>query len=235
MPVFPGAGTSYLSTAHGSSPLKGEFFMQLHKGAIAIALAFVGLSAGAYAQGANPFVTNPAEVKSGTYVLDPAHGKITWSVSHLGFSTYVGQFHDVAATLQLDTKTPAASKLGATVNMKSAGTFSEGLDKHLQTADFFDSSNHPTASFTATGIRLVDADSAKIDGKLTLRGVTRPVTIDADFNQAGVNPVSKQYTVGFDGRAKIKRSDFGISYGLPVLGDEVTLQLEAEFVAKPAA
>ena len=209
--------------------------MKLRNAAIAAALAVAGLSAGAYAQDASPFTSNPVQVKSGTYTLDPAHGKITWSVSHMGFSTYVGQFTDVAATLNLDARNPAASKLDATINMKSAGTFSDGLDKHLQTADFFDSAKHPTATFTATRIRRVDADSAKIDGQLTLRGVTKPVTIDAEFNQAGVNPVSKLYTIGFDGETKIKRSDFGIDYGLPVLGDEVELHLEAEFVARPAA
>jgi len=206
-----------------------------HAIAAALVLSVAGLSAGAYAQGANPFVTTPSEVRPGTYTLDPAHGKISWSVSHMGFSTYVGQFRNVAATLKLDTKTPAASTLDATVDMKSVGTFSDGLDKHLQTADFFDTAKHPTASFKATTIRLVDADTAKIDGRLTLRGITKPVTIEAEFNQAGVSPASKLYTVGFDGRATIKRSDFGISYGLPLLGDEVTLNIEAEFVAKPAA
>jgi polyisoprenoid-binding protein YceI len=174
----------------------------------------------------------PSEVRSGSYVLDPAHGKITWSVSHLGFSTYVGQFTDVKANLELNSTNPVASKLEASVAMASVGTFSDGLNKHLQTADFFDAAKHPVTSFRATSVRQTDADSADIAGNLTLRGVTKPILIQADFNQAGVNPVDKSYTVGFDGRAKIKRSDFGISYGLPLLGDEVTLRFEAEFKAK---
>ena len=81
---------------------------------------------------------------------------------------------------------------------------------------------------------MIDADSANITGNLTLRGVTKPIVIEADFNQAGVNPVDKMYSVGFDGRAKIKRSDFGINYGLPVLGDEVILHFEAEFKQAPS-
>ena len=86
------------------------------------------------------------------------------------------------------------------------------------------------ASFhCAKNIRRTDADSAEIDGDLTLRGVTRPITIAADFNQAGINPVDKAYTIGFDGKARIRRSEFGIAYGLPLLGDEVTLHFEAEF------
>ena len=195
------------------------------------AVAAVSLAGAAGAQ-SDALTKTPTQVRSGTYVLDPAHGKITWSVDHMGFSTYVGQFTDVSATLNLDSANPSASKLDATVRTASAGTFSDGLDKHLKTADFFDVAKHPTATFRATSIRPTDADSADIAGNLTLRGVTRPILIRADFNQAGVNPLDKVYSVGFDGRAKIKRSDFGINYGLPALGDEVTLHFEAEFKQK---
>lgn len=193
-------------------------------------IALAGVSVGAIAQQADfGFVHSPADVKSGSYVLDAAHGKITWSVDHMGFSTYVGQFSDLSATLDLDTANPSASKLEATVNTDSAGTFSDGLNAHLKTADFFDTANHPTATFQATGIRMIDADSANITGNLTLRGVTKPIVMTADFNQAGISPADKKYTVGFDGHARIKRSDFGITYGAPLLGDEVTLHMEAEF------
>ncbi|RIX27118.1 YceI family protein [Sphingomonas edaphi] len=201
------------------------------KFAIIAALGLTALSGVAIAQ-ADPFVRNPVQVKSGSYVLDPAHGKITWSVDHMGFSTYVGQFTDVTANLDLDVRNPAASKLDASVKTDSVGTFHEGLDKHLKTADFLDTAKFPTAQFRATGIRLVDRDSAKISGNLTLHGITKPIVIDADFNQAGINPVDKRYSLGFDGEAKIKRSEFGINYGLPLLGNEITLHLEAEFKLK---
>lgn len=194
------------------------------------AIALAGVSVGAIAQQADfGFVHSPAEVKSGSYVLDASHGKITWSVDHMGFSTYVGQFSDLSATLDLDVANPSASQLTAQVNTDSAGTFSDGLDAHLKTADFLDTANHPTATFQATGIRMIDADSASITGNLTLRGITKPIVMTADFNQAGISPADKKYTVGFDGHARIKRSDFGISYGLPLIGDEVTLHMEAEF------
>ena len=201
------------------------------KFAIFAALGVTALSGAAFAQ-VDALTRDPIQVQSGSYVLDPAHGKITWSVDHMGFSTYVGQFTDVAANLDLNVKSPSASRLNATVKMDSVGTFSDGLDKHLKTADFFDTAKFPSASFRATGIRLVDRDTAKITGNLTLRGVTKPIEIEADFNQAGVNPVDKQYSLGFDGEATIKRSEFGIAYGLPMLGDEVKLHLEAEFKLK---
>lgn len=201
------------------------------KYAIIAALGASILTGAAIAQ-PDTFIRNPTQVQSGIYVLDPAHGKITWSVDHMGFSTYVGQFTDVGANLDLNVQNPSASRLNATVMMDSVGTFHDGLDKHLKTADFFDTAKHPAATFRATGIRLIDRDTAKISGNLTLRGVTRPIVFDADFNQAGVNPLDKVYSVGFDGRAKIKRSDFGINYGLPAVGDEVTLHFEAEFKRK---
>ncbi len=195
------------------------------------ALSFGGV---AVAQG-DALTQNPVEVASGAYVLDPDHGKITWSVDHMGFSTYVGQFTDVSANLVLDAANPSASRLDAEVATPSVGTFHDGLDAHLKNADFLDVENHPRASFRATSVRLTDSDSAEISGDLTLRGVTRPIVIEADFNQAGISPADNLYTVGFDGRAKIRRSDFGIQYGLPVLGDEVTLHFEAEFKRQPAS
>ena len=201
---------------------------------IAAAVALTSVSAAAIAQ-ADGFIRNPAQVQSGTYVLDPAHGKITWSMDHMGFSTYVGQFTDVSATLKLDARNPSASKLQAEVKTDSVGSLNSALDNHLKTADFLDTAKHPTAGFQATSIRLVDADSAEISGNLTLRGVTKPIVILADFNQAGINPIDKKYSVGFDGHARIKRSDFGINYGVPVLGDDVTLHFEAEFKLQPEA
>ena len=199
-----------------------------HKYAIIAALGVAVLSGGAIAQ-SDALTQNPVEVRSGSYVLDPAHGKITWSVDHMGFSTYVGQFTDVAATLDLDVRNPSATTLSATIDTDSVGTLNDQLDSHLRTADFLDTANFPQAQFAATSIRLIDRDSAAITGNLTLRGVTRPATIEADFNQAGINPVDQKYSLGFDGETTIKRSDFGINYGLPMLGDEVTLNLEAEF------
>lgn len=196
--------------------------------AFAVAALAIG-STLALPAAAQDFTKEPSEVRSGQYVLDPAHGKITWSISHLGYSTYIGQFSDVQGTLTLDSANPAQSSLDVSVNMDSAGTFHPELDAHLKNEDFFHTEKFPTATFRSTAVRVIADNKAEITGDLTLRGVTRPVVVEAVFNQAGVNPLDKIYTVGFDGRAVIKRSDFGIEYGLPLLGDEVTLQIEGEF------
>ncbi len=172
----------------------------------------------------------PAEVEAGSYKLDPDHGKITWSVDHLGFSTYVGQFVNVQADLTLDSANPANSRLTATIPLTEVDSNSDGLDAHLQTPDFFDTANHPVATFVSRSVT-VDADDpseATVVGDLTLRGVTRPVTMEVEFNQAGQSMGA--YKAGFDGEATIRRSEFGINFALPALGDEVKLHIEGEFV-----
>jgi polyisoprenoid-binding protein YceI len=173
----------------------------------------------------------PAEVQAGTYKLDPDHGKVTWSVDHLGFSTYVGQFVNAQADLVLDPANPSASRLTATIPLTEVDTNSDSLDAHLQTADFFDTANYPVATFVSRTVTVDagDPSEATVVGDLTLRGVTRPVTMAVEFNQAGPS-MGGAYRAGFDGQATIKRSDFGVDYALPVLGDEVTLHIEGEFI-----
>lgn len=197
-------------------------------------LALAGLlSAGLLAGGAvaqQSLTRTPAEVQPGAYKLDPDHGKITWSVDHLDFSTYVGQFVNVQADLTLDPANPANSQLTATIPLTEVDSNSDGLDAHLQTPDFFDTANHPVATFVSRSVT-VDADDpseATVIGDLTLRGVTRPVTMEVEFNQAGQSMGA--YKAGFDGEATIRRSDFGIDFALPALGDEVKLHIEGEFV-----
>lgn len=171
----------------------------------------------------------PAQVRPGRYVLDPSHGKITWSLSHMGFSTYAGQFTGVEAELQLDPREPARSTLQAKVNTGNAATHDAALDAHLKTADFLDVDQHPTAIFKATHVEPAGPRAARITGDLTLLGVTRPVTLEATFNQAGVSPIDQRYTAGFDARATLRRSEWGMTKFLPGLGDEVSLALEGEF------
>ena len=197
--------------------------------AAAVALSLSLLTGGAVAAQA-ALTRVPAEVRAGAYDLDADHGKITWSVDHLGFSTYKGQFVNVDADLVLDPANPSASTLSATIPLTEVDSNSDALDAHLQTADFFDTANHPVATYVSRSVTVHpdDATRATVVGDLTLRGVTRPVTMQVRFNQAGPS-MGGVYRAGFDGRATIKRSDFGIDYALPVLGDEVDLHIEGEF------
>ena len=205
--------------------------MRLASHTVAAAVASLSLLAGGAVVAQAALTQAPAEVQAGTYKLDPDHGKVTWSVDHLGFSTYVGQFVNAQADLVLDPANPSASRLTATIPLTEVDTNSDGLDAHLQTADFFDTANHPVATFVSRTVTVDagDPSEATVVGDLTLRGVTRPVTMAVEFNQAGPS-MGGAYRAGFDGQATIKRSDFGVDYALPVLGDEVTLHIEGEFI-----
>lgn len=186
--------------------------------------------------------TNPAEVHAGTYRLDPSHSKATWSVTHFGFSTYVGQFATVNGVLVLDPKAPAASKLDVTVDTTSLGTLNPALDTHLKSADFLDVAKYPQALFHATRIVVTGPKTAAITGDLTLHGVTKPVVLDVTYNggYAG-HPMDPHARVGFSAKGSFKRSDFGIAYGVPAPGttmgvsDEVQVTIEAEFSGPPLA
>ncbi len=184
----------------------------------------------AAAQEAGPALTkDPKQVKAGRYRLDTAHGKITWSISHLGFSTYYGQFTEVSGDLVLDPAAPAKSSLSVKIGTGSGNGLNDRLNAHLKTPDFLDVEKFPEATFVSTSVEPTSPTTARVNGTLTLRGVSKPVSFDATFNQAGVNPVDKIYSVGFDGWAVIKRSEFGVNAFLPLLGDEVSLRLEGEF------
>ena len=135
-----------------------------------------------------------------------------------------------------DPANPAAAKVDVTVPVAKVTTASSGLTGHLLRAgkdggkpDFFGAAP-ADAKFVSTSV-VVDAegDEAKVTGNLTLNGVTKPVTLDVDFHGAGTNPFNKKETVGFQAETTIKRSDFGIVYGIPVVSDEVELEIHAAF------
>lgn len=198
---------------------------------LALAGVLSPLTATAQEGQAGAITQDPTQVRAGRYVLDTAHGKVTWSISHLGFSTYYGQITDVTGELALDPKTPGKSTVSVKIGIGSTNALDERLNAHLKKPEFFDTAQFPQASFVSTSVEPSGPTTARVVGNLTLKGVTRPVSFDATFNQAGPHPVDKKYTVGFDGWAVIKRSEFGVSAYLPVLGDEVSLRLEGEFRA----
>lgn len=187
----------------------------------------------AHAQASNS--ADPAAVRAGTFKLDPSHSKITWSVNHFGFSTYIGQFGRVEATMALDPKNLAATALDVTVDAASLGTLNPALDSQVKSKNFLDVAQFATATFHATKITRTGERTADIAGDLTLHGITRPIVVQATFVQGGRNVVDPGYRLGFAGTARLTRSDFGMTYLLPTLGDEVTLTIEAEFRLQPAS
>jgi len=197
-----------------------------------IAAAVAALAAPVLAQPTS--IPDPAAARAGTYAADPGHTKVTWSVNHFGFSTYVGQFSGVAATLKVDPKAVAATTLEATIQTASVGTLNAALDNHIKNPDFLDVAKFPTATFKSTSVKSTGERTADVTGDLTLHGVTKPVTFQTTFIRGGMNPVDRNtYRLGFQGKTVIKRSDFGIKTYVPAIGDEVTLQIDAEFKAQP--
>lgn len=177
-----------------------------------------------------PGAPDPARVVAGTYNVDPDHTQVLFTVSHLGFSTYTGMFIAPTGTLAIDPKNPAAAKVDITFPIARVVTTAAGLDEHLQKPEFFDAAKFPTGHFVSTKVTIAN-ETAQIDGNLTLRGVTRPVTLDAQFVGAGKSPMGPpKVNVGFAATTTIKRSDFGISYGIPLVSDEVLLTINAAFI-----
>jgi polyisoprenoid-binding protein YceI len=181
-----------------------------------------------------PGAPDKTRVTAGTYAADPNHTMVVWKLDHLGFSNYTGIFGDVTGTLVLDPAKPAAAKVDVTIPIAKVTTASAGLTAHLlrpgkdgAKPDFFGPAP-ADARFVST--RVVpddDGDEAKVTGDLTLNGVTRPVTLDVDFHGAGA--MGGKQTVGFEAEATIRRSDFGLGFGVPMVGDEVELEIHAAF------
>lgn len=179
--------------------------------------------------GGIPGAPDPRRVQAGTYKVDPAHTQVNWRVNHLGFSYFDGSFADPEGTLVLDPRRPNATRLSITLRIDKMVTTSAGLNDHLKTADFFDAAKYPTATFSSTRVEATGT-RVRITGNLTLRGVTRPVVLDARFVGAGNNPRgNKALNIGFEATTRISRSAFGMSYGAPAVSDAVDLQINAAF------
>ncbi|WP_121119310.1 YceI family protein [Croceibacterium ferulae] len=182
-----------------------------------------------------PGQMDASRVTAGTYAADASHSLIGWRVNHFGFNDYFGIFGDVAGTLTIDPANPAAAKVDVTVPIANVVTASEGLTAHLlrpgadgKAPDFFGAEAAP-ARFVSTSVQPTGQTGATINGDLTLNGVTKPVTIAAEFTGAGANPMSQTPTVGFEGTTTIRRSDFGVNGALPVVSDEVELNITIAF------
>lgn len=199
------------------------------------AAALAAVAAPAVAQIAStpqmPGQAQPARVTAGTYQVDPAHTQVTWQVNHMGISMLEGQFGASAGSLTLDPKNLAATKVDVTFQVDQLSVTSAAFANHLKSPDFFNVAQFPTARFVSTAVTPKGTNAATLTGNLTLKGVTKPVSMDVTFVGAGANPMSKKMNVGFSGRATIKRSDFGLGMAAPVVSDEVRLTVNAAFTA----
>ena len=168
----------------------------------------------------------------GHYGFDKAHTQILFFVDHLGFSKSQGEFRDFDGRFLFDPEDWSRSSVEVDIRTASVDMDDYEWDKHLRSKDFFDVGQYPIMSFRSTRVEQTGENQGRIFGKLTLLGVTRPVTLNFTFNKAGVHPMSKEYVAGFSATAVIRRSEFGMKYGLPMVGDQVDIRLEVEGLRK---
>jgi polyisoprenoid-binding protein YceI len=170
-------------------------------------------------------------VPAGTWVIDPAHSNVGFSVRHL-MSRVRGRFTEFAGEITI-AGTPEQSGATVSIDLASVVTGNEMRDNHLRTKDFFDIEQTPKMTFTTTGVR-ANGDSWVLSGDLTIRDVTKPVEIELEFLGADPTGLQGEHRVGFDGRTSITRSEFGVSFGVAtegskvVMGDKVDIHLEIE-------
>ena len=192
----------------------------------------------------SPAARDVSELPAGTYKLDPSHATLVFKVNHLGFSNYTAQFRKFTADMTLDPAHPENAKIIATVDLKSLDipTPPAGFIDELLSDAWLGASITPQMRFDSNGVTRTGPATADIVGNLSLKGVTRPVTLHATFNGGYEgHPMDPAARIGFSAHGTLKRSDFGIDIGIPAPGstmgvfDEVTIDIEAEFTGPALA
>lgn len=171
----------------------------------------------------------PSAVTAGDYAVEPNHTQIVFSVLHMGFTYYSGVFSGASGSLHLDPAHPGRSTLSVSVPVDSVQTTSDKLNGELKSPDWFDAAQFPAASFVSTKIVPLGKGEAKIFGQFTLHGVTKPLVLTARLVGAGPNPFDKKFSVGFSATGTVKRSEYGVTKYVPLVGDEVKLSIAAAF------
>ena len=176
--------------------------------------------------------TDPSQLATGDYRIDPDHVFVTFKIDHFGFANYVGRFNKVDGALEFDAEAPDKSALTVVIAAASVDTSNKFVDTQLKGSSFFDVENFPEIKFVSTNIKPNGTEKARVTGDLTLVGAKSPAVLNITFNGAGTTPLTLAETLGFSATMVIKRSNFGLSAWMPAVGDEVTLDIEAEFLRR---
>ena len=170
-----------------------------------------------------------AQAQTATYSLDPTHTFVTFEALHFGTSTARGRFDKKEGSIQFD-RAAKTGKLDITIDMASINTGVAPFDKHLQSADFFNTAAHPTARFVADSLSFDGDKVTRVNGTLTMLGKTGPVVLTGSRFNCYDNPFFKRQVCGGDFETTIKRSQWGMSYGLPGIPDDVRLTVQVEAI-----
>src|SRR5262245_51941557 len=186
------------------------------------------------------------DVPAGQYKMAHAHSTLIFRLSHMGFSHYTARFHKLDAKLQFDPLNLAATQLSATVDPRSIETDypdpSYNFNEELAGEHWLDAAKFPAITFRTTQVEDLGNQAMRVHGELTLHGVTKPIVLEATYNGGySGHPMDPQARVGFSAQGTLRRSDFGISGGIPGagsnmgVGDQVAIVIESEFNGPPKA
>ncbi|TEU25642.1 YceI family protein [Alkanindiges illinoisensis] len=166
------------------------------------------------------------------YQIDSKHTATLFSWSHFGFSNPTANFNDVQGVISVDDKHPEKSSVSVTIPVKSVDSHVEALDKEFLTDAWFNEAKYPNITFKSTKVQTKDKKHFKITGDLTVKGVTKPVVLNATLNGKGEHPMAKKQAIGFNATTSFKRSDFGIAQYVPAVSDEIKVNITTEALAK---
>src|SRR5438034_5825488 len=178
--------------------------------------------------------TAPKEAHMGTWKFDPFHTQVEFSAKHLGMMTVRGHFNEVVASGEIHPDDPSRSKLEATINTASIRTHNEQRDKDLRSSNFLEIDKYPTMTFKSTKIEHVGGDRYRVTGDLTIKGTTKPVTLDV-VKYGEFNDPMMGHRIGYAAETKINRKDFGMNFdamldGKFVVSNDVGINIEGEIV-----
>jgi polyisoprenoid-binding protein YceI len=183
----------------------------------------------------SPLTTTELPLAAGSWSLDQLHSGVSFVVRHLGLSNVRGRFDKFDATLDIGPSLDAVA-ITAEIDLSSVDTNNADRDAHLRSTDFFGTDEHPVMTFRSTSI-IGAGENYELAGDLTISGITKPVTLDVEFNGTEVFPADQSTHAGFTATGQIKRSDFGIDFGIIagaeklMLGDKIKIELDLQFVA----
>lgn len=175
-----------------------------------------------------------------TWTIDTSHTRVNFAVRHMMIANVYGTFEAVTGVVDFNEADPTRSTVEVQIAADSLSTRDEKRDAHLKSADFLDVANHPHLTFKSTRIEKTGENTGRITGDLTIRGVTRPVVLDVEYNGQAKSPWGT-VSAGFTATAKINRKDWGLTWNMALetggwlVGDEVKITIEAEIVKQPEA
>ena len=171
----------------------------------------------------------PALAAPETFAVDSTHTFPRFSYNHLGYSIQMSRFDKATGTVTLD-KAAKAAAVDIVIDTKSVNTGSATFNEHIQGEDYLDTAKYPTATFKSTKVNFEGDKPASIEGNLTLKGITKPVTLTVTSFHAMPHPMVKKDAIGANATTKVKRTDFNMGKNAPYVGDEVTIDIAIEAV-----